>query len=1020
MKNVLSKLKNVLTKAKRVPSKIKKIPTKFKQILAKGKAFVKKTANRFLALPTRVHVTYAFLSGILLSCAVLSIVLFAPHQHKYGQVITKATCTTEGYTTYVCECGDKYTDNYVSAKGHAEIIDAAIAPTCITYGKTEGKHCSVCRKTLVAQSIIPASHTIGEWTIHTDATCTLDGIKRQGCTVCGAILDTEAIPKLGHTVGEWVVDSNATCTKDGSRHRACTACGDTLVTESISKLGHTTSEWIIDANATCNEDGQRHQDCTTCGDTLITESIAKLGHTKSEWIIDANATCNEDGQRHQDCTTCGDTLVTESIAKLGHSIGEWVIEKEATCKNEGTKHLLCARCAVSTQTTVIPALPHAGGEWVIDTAPTCTEAGSKHQLCVACHESINTEEIPAAGHTEGEWVIDTTPTCTENGSRHLPCAVCQGTILTEEIAPTGHTEGDWVIEAEPTCDEGGVRCLPCSVCGTVLQTESITKLEHNYTVSLANKVCGDVNKVHTCSNCGDCYEEQIPPIAITLQIVAKNSATINGYGCYSVEYNVTVTGGYGTILVKYELYASISDEEPIDAVDFTLDTVAGVTFIDYQSAIDNYVYTITAKDEAGNISVYRFSPINEELIDYVHLDNAEHSYIDWVVTKAPSCYEYGSKERCCSVCGTTAYEVMDMAPHTVIIDEAVPSNCLQTGLTEGSHCSVCRLVIVAQVQTPIGGHSYTDKYCICGRFIEEDAVKIYDLSPDKDGTITGYLTNTENGQKLYIFGSGEMKDFNNNNKSPFANSTITEVYIGGGVTSVGDYLFSFCHNLCEVTIAEGVAYIGSRSFETCSSLSKVALPEGLLEIGYSAFNHNFKLSDINFPDSLEYIGQNAFNQCNISSVLIPKNVRYIGSGAFAGKNLCKIAVDSNNITYYSKNNCIIETATKSLIAGCKNSIIPIDGSVRCIGAYAFANSKIQSVVIPSSVVKIEKYAFSNCDITEITIPGSVGVIEEYAFLNCTSLTIINCQTSDKPSGWSDRWNIITTFPTDQYAKVRWS
>ena len=34
---------------------------------------------------------------------------------------------------------------------HTEIIDAAVAPTCTSAGKTEGKHCSVCGEVLTAQ-----------------------------------------------------------------------------------------------------------------------------------------------------------------------------------------------------------------------------------------------------------------------------------------------------------------------------------------------------------------------------------------------------------------------------------------------------------------------------------------------------------------------------------------------------------------------------------------------------------------------------------------------------------------------------------------------------------------------------------------------------------------------------------------------------------------------------------------------------------------------------------------------------
>ena len=42
--------------------------------------------------------------------------------------------------------------------------------------------------------------------------------------------------------------------------------------------------------------------------------------------------------------------------------------------------------------------------------------------------------------------------------------------------------------------------------------------------------------------------------------------------------------------------------------------------------------------------------------------------------------------------------------HTIVTDEAIPATCTETGLTEGSHCSVCGEIIVAQEEIPALGH----------------------------------------------------------------------------------------------------------------------------------------------------------------------------------------------------------------------------------------------------------------------------------------------------------------------------
>jgi len=41
------------------------------------------------------------------------------HVHEYKAVVTEATCTEGGYTTYTCSCGESYIDNKTAAKGHS-------------------------------------------------------------------------------------------------------------------------------------------------------------------------------------------------------------------------------------------------------------------------------------------------------------------------------------------------------------------------------------------------------------------------------------------------------------------------------------------------------------------------------------------------------------------------------------------------------------------------------------------------------------------------------------------------------------------------------------------------------------------------------------------------------------------------------------------------------------------------------------------------------------------------------------
>ena len=107
--------------------------------------------------------------------------------------------------------------------------------------------------------------------------------------------------------------------------------------------------------------------------------------------------------------------------------------------------------------------------------------------------------------------------------------------------------------------------------------------------------------------------------------------------------------------------------------------------------------------------------------------------------------------------------------------------------------------------------------------------------------------------------------------------------------------------------------------------------------------------------------------------MIPNSVTSIEAWAFDGcTGLTNITVAEGNSVYHSAENCIIETASKTLVVGCKTSIIPTDGSVTSIGNYAFRGcTGLTSVTIPDNVTSIGSSAFSRCSsLTSITFQGT--------------------------------------------------
>ena len=133
-------------------------------------------------------------------------------------------------------------------------------------------------------------------------------------------------------------------------------------------------------------------------------------------------------------------------------------------------------------------------------------------------------------------------------------------------------------------------------------------------------------------------------------------------------------------------------------------------------------------------------------------------------------------------------------------------------------------------------------------------------------------------------------------------------------------------------------------------------------IGKYAFYQCYSLTSVDIPNSVTSIENCAFQNCRLTSVDIPNSTTSIANSAFRGcTSLVSISVASGNAKYDSRYNCnaIIETASNTLIIGCKNTTIP--NSVTSIGYAAFCNcSSLTNMTIPNSVNNIGDYAFDGC------------------------------------------------------------
>lgn len=279
-------------------------------------------------------------------------------------------------------------------------------------------------------------------------------------------------------------------------------------------------------------------------------------------------------------------------------------------------------------------------------------------------------------------------------------------------------------------------------------------------------------------------------------------------------------------------------------------------------------------------------------------------------------------------------------------------------------------------------------------------------------------------QTLTISGTGDMLDLGQQPWELYY-FDIKHVVIESGVTSIGSQAFHWNQNLLSVSIPSTVTKIGFHAFDGCTSLTSITLPDNLVEIGNAAFLGCINLSTINMPPHLQRIGSEAFFNCNISTLTIPDGVTTIGYHAFMicpltnvmipasvtsiGVNpfmscddLISITVDSENTKYDSRNNCnaIIEKSTKTLVSGCRTTIIP--RGIITIGADAFEWMSLrESLTIPNGVKYIQENAFHGAYANtqaSLVLPQSVVSLGRDAFENC-NLADVYCYSDPNNFTW---------------------
>lgn len=179
---------------------------------------------------------------------------------------------------------------------HVTVIDPAIAPTCDSTGLTEGSHCSVCGKILVAQQTVSKLEHNMISVPERAPTCEEEGYYAyEYCDACGLNNKTIIPPKHNILYADAL---SPTCTTDGyAAYEYCSECS--YSTKEIIKAEHILVK-VAGREPTCSAEGwEAYSYCSRCSYTTYTK-LGKLPHSYPiEW------TCSADGHWHV-CLNCNE------------------------------------------------------------------------------------------------------------------------------------------------------------------------------------------------------------------------------------------------------------------------------------------------------------------------------------------------------------------------------------------------------------------------------------------------------------------------------------------------------------------------------------------------------------------------------------------------------------------------------------------------------------------------------------------------------------------------------------------
>ncbi len=320
----------------------------------------------------------------------------------------------------------------------------------------------------------------------------------------------------------------------------------------------------------------------------------------------------------------------------------------------------------------------------------------------------------------------------------------------------------------------------------------------------------------------------------------------------------------------------------------------------------------------------------------------------------------------CNKCGK---ERVALVEHTVVVDEAVAATCTETGLTEGSHCSVCAQVLVEQVVVD-AHHNFVNGVCEhCG----ELDIDCFELTLRSDNT---YSIKVKSGVTLP------------------SSVVIPATYKGLPVSEIAENGFASASGMTSITIPASITHIGNDAFINCEEL-----------VIYCEVKIQPKTWDENWnPDNLIVIWQyleitdvNEFTWTSDGESITLTG--YIGNRAnvvtpafidgLPVKHIKEWAFDYSTFESFYISEGVL-TIGDSAFSDCTNMrSVHLPSTLKSLGTCAFAYcTNLRAVELPDSLETIGTWVFMACEnLHAVVIPESINSLDPHSFYACDNVTV---------------------------------